>query len=117
MVNPLYSQESPHAERRHLHDARAYGPRDPIDGGREGMSDPAGMLRNVFTDSYQPFAQPSRQDVGQSDPFAPYSPSSYGPMETGFSDYATDGSAPNSAGRMHPQGEWVGRFPGLSLNS
>ncbi|KAJ5934238.1 hypothetical protein N7466_003785 [Penicillium verhagenii] len=113
MANPLYSQDASHGDRRHQHE-RPYGGRD-ADAGRE-MANPVGMLRNAFTDTYQPFIQSSRQvDAGQSDPFAPYSPTSYGPLETGFSDYPS-GNAPNN--RMHPaQSEWVGRFQGLSLNS
>lgn len=94
MSNPLYSQE---VDRRH--DGR-YNGRDE---GREGMPNPISMTRRTFTDSYQP------------DAFGPYSPTSYGPLETGFSDYNAVG---NGAARMHPsQGEWVGRFQGLSLNS
>ncbi|KAJ6129950.1 hypothetical protein N7512_002730 [Penicillium capsulatum] len=119
MANPLYSQDASHGDRRPPHDARVYGgARESMESGLEGVQNPVGMLRNVFSDSYQPFAQPSRQDPGQSDPFAPYSPTSYGPMETGFPDYASDNSNSNTSARMHqPQGEWVGRFQGLSLNS
>lgn len=107
MSNPLYSQET---DRRH--DGR-YG----RDGDREGMPNPMGMLRTAFTDSYQPFAQSRQQDAGQPDAFAPYSPTSYGPLETGFRDYNA-GGAGNGAARMHPaQGDWAGRFQGLSLNS
>lgn len=119
MGNLLYSQDAPHPDRRHQHDGRAYaGPRDGVDAGRDGMPNPVGMLRTAFTDSYQPFAQSSRQtDAGQSDPFGPYSPTSHAPMETGFFDYPA-GSAGSNSARMHPaQGEWVGRFQGLSLNS
>ncbi|KAJ5803478.1 uncharacterized protein N7503_005928 [Penicillium pulvis] len=112
MANPLYSQDAPHGERRHQQE-RPYGGRD--DSGRE-MANPVGMLRTAFTDTYQPFSQSSRQvDAGQPDPFAPYSPTSYGALETGFSDYPS-GGAPST--RMHPaQGEWASRFQGLSLNS
>lgn len=113
MTNPLYSQDAPHGDRRHQHE-RPYGGRD-ADAGQE-MANPMGMLRTAFTDTYQPFAQSARQvDAGQPDPFAPYSPTSYGTLETGFSDYPA-GSEPSS--RMHPaQGEWASRFQGLSLNS
>lgn len=107
MSNPLYSQET---DRRHDH---RYGGRDGD--GREGMPNPVGMLRTTFTDSYQPFAQSRQQTASQPDAFAPYSPTSYGPLETGFSDYNAGG---NGAARTHPaQGDWVGRFQGLSLNS
>jgi hypothetical protein len=111
ITNPLYNQEPSHADKRQQE--RGYGPRDP-DTGRD-IPNPVGVIRN-FTDSYQPFGQPSRQvDAGQPDPFAPHSPTSYGPLETGFADYAP-GSSPNA--RMHPgQSEWAGRFQGLSLNS
>ena len=118
MSNPLYSQDASHSDRRH-HDGRTYGgARDALDNGRDTLTNPVGMLRSAFTDSYQPFAQPSRpMDAAQADPFAPYSPTSYGPLETGFSEYPS-GSASSGATRMHPaQGEWVGRFQGLSLNS
>ncbi|KAJ5106385.1 hypothetical protein N7456_003060 [Penicillium angulare] len=114
MTNPLYNQEAPHSDRRHQQE-RGYGARD-LDPGRD-IPNPVGVLRNAFTDSYQPFDQPSRQDGGQPDPFAPspYSPTSYGPLETGFSDYPP-GSSPNA--RVHPgQSEWASRFQGLSLNS
>ncbi|KAJ6119336.1 PSP1 C-terminal [Penicillium sp. IBT 18751x] len=112
--NPLYSQDAPPSERRHQPDGRPYGGRDGADAGLEGMANP-GVLRAPFTESYQPFAQPAHQDA-QPDPFAPYSPTSYGPLETGFSDFS--GSAGTNGARMHPtQTEWVGRFQGLSLNS
>lgn len=108
--NPLHSQDT---ERRRSHDNRAYGGRD-LDVGREGMPN---MLRTPFTDSYQPFVQASRQ-TDQPDPFGPYSPGSYGALEAGFPDYTAAGAGSNGAGRMHPaQGDWAGRFQGLSLNS
>lgn len=112
--NPLYNQDAPPSERRHQPDSRPYGGRDGADAGHEGMPNPS-MLRAPFTDSYQPFTQPARQDA-QADPFAPYSPTNYGPLETGFSDFS--GGAGTNGARMHPsQTEWVGRFQGLSLNS
>ncbi|KAJ5085985.1 hypothetical protein N7532_010756 [Penicillium argentinense] len=116
--NPLYSQEPQHPDRRHQHESRSYGGRDPVDVNRDGMQNPVGALRTAFTDSYQPFAQPSRQmDTAQGDPFAPYSPTSFGPMDTGFPEYPGHGTG-NGTARMHPaQNEWVGRFQGLSLNS
>lgn len=118
MSNPLYGQDPQHADRRHQHENRAYGGREPIDTSRETMPNPVGALRTAFTDTYQPFAQPSRQiDTAQGDPFAPYSPTSFGPMDPGFPDYPA-GGAGNPAARMHPaQNEWTGRFQGLSLNS
>jgi hypothetical protein len=114
MPNPLYTQEAP--DRRHQQDGRQYGARDLVDTGRE-MQNPVSMLRTAYSDSYQPFTQASRpQDSSQSDPFAPYSPGGYG-LDGAF-DYGAAGAASNSATRMHPaQGEWVGRFQGLSLNS
>jgi hypothetical protein len=77
------------------------------------------MLRTNYPESYQPFAQSSRQAEGQTDPFATYSPTSYGPLDTaGYADFPPGGAASNGAPRMHPtQGEWVNRFQGLSLNS
>lgn len=118
MANPLYGQDPQHPDRRHQQDNRSYGGRDPIDTSREGMPNPVGALRTTFADSYQPFAQPNRQiDTAQGDPFGPYSPTSFGPMDSGFSDYAGAGAG-NAAARMHPaQNEWTGRFQGLSLNS
>ncbi|KAJ6144294.1 hypothetical protein N7470_008189 [Penicillium chermesinum] len=102
-------------ERRHPHEGRPYGATRDTDPGREPISSPVGMLRTAFTESYQPFAQPQRHVEVQPDPFAPYSPTSYGPLETGFSDYPANSNGPP---RMHPaQGEWVTRFQGLSLNS
>jgi cell fate regulator YaaT (PSP1 superfamily) len=115
MPNPLYTQETP--DRRHQHDGRQHGAREPVDTGRD-MQNPVGMLRTAYGDTYQPFTQPSRQpDSSQSDPFAAYSPPAYGPLDGAF-DYGAVSAASNGATRMHPaQGEWVGRFQGLSLNS
>lgn len=109
ITNPLFNPDAPHGDRHHQE--RGYGGRD-AEAGREIPN----MLRTAFNDSYQPYAQPSRQvENPQSDPFAPYSPTSFGPLETNFSDYPP-GTAPNS--RVHPaQSEWVSRFQGLSLNS
>ncbi|OQE18232.1 hypothetical protein PENSTE_c018G06405 [Penicillium steckii] len=118
MSNPLYAQDPQHPDRRHQHDGRAYGVRDPLDTSRESMPNPMGPLRTAFADSYQPFAQPGRQvDTAQGDPFAPYSPTSFGPMDQAFPDYSASGPG-NPAARMHPaQNEWASRFQGLSLNS
>lgn len=117
MSNPLYGQDPQHPDRRHQHEGRAYSGRDPIDTGRESMPNPVGVLRTAFTDTYEPFTQPSRQiETAPGDPFAPYSPTSFGPMDPGFPDYPAGGG--NGAPRMHPaQNEWTGRFQGLSLNS
>ncbi|KAJ5678724.1 hypothetical protein N7462_006968 [Penicillium macrosclerotiorum] len=121
ITNPLYNQDAPHTDRRHQHDGRApySGARDTVETGREAMANPVGMLRSAFTDSYQQFAQPSHQvEAAQADAFAPYSPTSFGPLETGFSDYPGGSAGSNGAARIHPaQNEWVGRFQGLSLNS
>ncbi|OQD84234.1 hypothetical protein PENANT_c013G10324 [Penicillium antarcticum] len=114
MPNPLYNQETP--DHRQQHDGRQYGAREPVDVARD-IQNPVGLMRTAYGDSYQPFNQPSRQqDSSQSDPFAPYSPGGYG-LDGAF-DYGAAGAVSNSATRMHPgQGEWVGRFQGLSLNS
>lgn len=113
MNNPLYSQETQN-DRRHQHEVRPYGGVRETESGRDLIPNPVGVLRNAFTESYQPFVQPQRSDV-QPDAFAPYSPTNYGPLETGFSDYP---AGSNGAPRMHPaQGEWMARFQGLSLNS
>ncbi|KAJ5084739.1 hypothetical protein NUU61_009318 [Penicillium alfredii] len=118
MPNPLYGPDT-NTDRRHQHDGRAYGgSREAVDATRDGIPNPA-MLRTAFADSYQPFAQPPRQhDEIQADPFGPYSPSSYGPLDSGYADYQASSAGSSGAARMHPaQGEWVGRFQGLSLNS
>lgn len=117
LSNPLFSQDA-HPDRRHQHDGRAYpGAREDV--GREGMANPVGMLRSPYADTYSAFSQPSRQaDAPAADPFGPYSPTSFGPLETGFSDYTVGGMGSNGASRMPPaQSEWVSRFQGLSLNS
>ncbi|KAJ5601007.1 hypothetical protein N7510_010541 [Penicillium lagena] len=117
--NPLYGQDGPHTDRRHQHDGRAYaGARADVDPGREGIPNPM-LLRTNYPESYQPFAQPSHQAEGQSDPFSTYSPTSFGPLDTaGYADFSPSGAGSNGASRMHPaQGEWVNRFQGLSLNS
>lgn len=104
---------------RRQHDARAYG------NGRDGMESGRGfvtneMLRNAYADNYQSFGQAPRHPEaglggfglqGQPDPFSAYGPAAYGPMETGFVDYA-------ASPRTHPAaGDWTGRFQGLSLGS
>jgi hypothetical protein len=115
MGGALYGQD---ADRRHQHDARPYpGAREDV--GREGMANPVGMLRSAYPDTYPAFSQTSRQtDVPATDPFGPYSPGGFGTLDQGFPDYHVGGVGSNSAARMVPgQGEWVGRFQGLSLNS
>jgi hypothetical protein len=111
----LYGQD---ADSRHQHAARPYpGAREDV--GREGMANPVGMLRSAYPDTYPAFSQQSRQtDVPATDPFGPYSPGGFGTLDQGFPDYHVGGVGSNSAARMVPgQGEWVGRFQGLSLNS
>ncbi|KAJ5363939.1 uncharacterized protein N7496_009652 [Penicillium cataractarum] len=118
MTNPLYSQDAAQADRRQQQDGRAYpGTRDEV--GRETMANPVGVLRSAYADAYPSFAPPSRHvDGATADPFGPYSPTSFGALETGFSAYQVGDMGSNSAARMpSAQGEWVGRFQGLSLNS
>ncbi|KAJ5206823.1 hypothetical protein N7491_002544 [Penicillium cf. griseofulvum] len=109
MPNPLYGQE---ADRRHQLESRSYGgARDAVDPGRE-MSNPVGVLRTSYGESYQPLSQPPRHTEGpHSDVFTPQVPSSFGPADS--FEYPSNGSS-----RMHPaQSEWINRFQGLSLNS
>lgn len=118
MANPLYGQDAAHADRRQQQDGRAYpGTRDDV--GREAMANPVGVLRSAYADAYPSFAPPSRHvDGAAADPFGPYSPTSFGALETGFSAYQVGDMGSNSAARIpSAQGEWAGRFQGLSLNS
>lgn len=115
-LNPLYTQDA-HPDRRHQHDGRAYpGAREDV---REGMANTVGMLRPSYADTYSAFAQPSRQaDAATADPFGPHSPTSFGPLETGLSEYAVGAMGAAGATRMPPaQSEFFSRFQGLSLNS
>ena len=110
MPNPLYGQDT---DRRHQHENRQYGgSRDAVDTGRD-IPNPVGMLRTAYGDTYQPFAQPSRQPEG--DIFGAQAATGFGPTDS-FDYPGSIGS--NGATRMHPaQGEWLTRFQGLSLNS
>jgi hypothetical protein len=112
MPNPLYGQDG---DRRHQHETRPYGgSRDGVDTGRD-VPNPMGVLRTAYVDTYQPFAQPSRQpDGAQPDIFGTQSASPFGAADA-FDYSSSIGS--NSASRMQAQGEWLTRFPGLSLNS
>lgn len=115
-LNPLYTQDA-HPDRRHQHDGRAYPvAREDV---REGMANPVGMLRSSYADTYSALAKSSRQaDTSTADPFGPYSPTSFGPLETGFPEYAVGAVGAAGATRMPPaQGEFLSRFQGLSLNS
>jgi hypothetical protein len=109
MPNPLYGQD---ADRRHQHETRPYGgSRDAIDTGRD-VPNPMGMLRTAYGDTYQ---QPSRQpDGAHPDIFGTQSASPFGAADA-FDYSSSIGS--NGASRMQAQGEWLTRFPGLSLNS
>lgn len=109
MSNPLYQEAQP--DRRHQHDARPYG------NGRDLANE---MLRNPYADNYQSFGQaPRHPEAGlggfgmqsQPDPISAYGPTAYGPMETGFVDYAASPRMPPAAG------DWTSRFQGLSLGS
>jgi hypothetical protein len=115
-LNPLYTQDA-HPDRRHQHDGRAYpGAREDV---REAIANPVGMLRSSYADTYSAFTQPSRQaDTPTADPFGPYSPTSFGPLEAGFPEYAVGAVGAAGATRMPTaQGEFFSRFQGLSLNS
>ncbi|CAG8239853.1 unnamed protein product [Penicillium salamii] len=111
ITNPLYGVDT---ERRH-HEARSYGgSRDAIDTGRDV---PAGMLRTAYGDTYRTFPPPQQTDVSHSDIFGSPGTANFAPAES--IDYPTSiGSTGSGAARMHQaQGEWLTRFPGLSLNS
>lgn len=115
-INPLYNQDA-HSDRRHQHDGRAYpGAREDV---RDNMANPVSMLRPSYADTYSAFAQPSRQaDAPTVDPFGPYSPTSFGPLDAGLSDYPVGAVGAAGATRMPAaQGEFFSRFQGLSLNS
>ncbi|KAF7712078.1 PSP1 C-terminal domain-containing protein [Penicillium ucsense] len=119
MGNQAYSQDPTHFDRRLQPEARAYpGSREDV--ARDGMANPAGLVRSPYADAYSAFAQASRPyDAPTADPFGPYSPTSFGPMDSGLAEYPGNGMAPNGPVRMptSTHGEWVGRFQGLSLNS
>lgn len=109
MSNPLYQESQ--SDRRHQHDARPYG------NGRDFANE---MLRNPYADTYQSFGQAPRHPEaglggfgmqGQPDPFSAYGPTAYGPIETGFVDYAASPRMPPAAS------DWTSRFQGLSLGS
>lgn len=114
-----YGQEVP-PNRRHPQDIRAYGNGQGMETGRDAMTNQM-LLRNAYADNYQQFGQGSRQPEAslgggfglqaQPDPFSSYAPSMYGPMETGYADYA------NSPRISPAPGDWTSRFQGLSLGS
>ncbi|KAE8352937.1 hypothetical protein BDV28DRAFT_118228 [Aspergillus coremiiformis] len=119
--NPLGYNSETQADRSHHPENRPYShARDGVD--RETVVNPMGMLRNAYTDSYQPFGQgPHQQESGlgalaTGDPFSPYPPT-YGGLESSYVDYAT--SPGTTAGpRIHQSpADWTGRFQGLSLGS
>mgnify|MGYP000858937986 CR=1 FL=1 len=134
-----YGQETS-SDRRHHHDHRTYGlaqsqvsssnARDPLDASRDAVTNPVGILRSAYMDSYQPFGQAPRQpELGltgfapmlqpQIDPFSPCPSNGYGMLDSGVADYTTANSAgPGSAQRTNPvQSDWINRFQGLSLGS
>ncbi|PYI05016.1 hypothetical protein BO78DRAFT_448221 [Aspergillus sclerotiicarbonarius CBS 121057] len=106
-------------------DNRIYGhAREGMDAGRDVGANQMGVLRNAYADSYQSFGQASRQPepglggLTTADPFSPYSPNGYGPLDSGYVDYGAGTGTSAGPSRLHPAPtEWVGRFQGLSLNS
>lgn len=118
LSNPMAYGQEPQTDRRH-HDGRTYSNgRDGMDTGRDLLTNQ--MLRNTYAENYQPFGQAARHpDAGiggfglqaQPDPFSAYGPSAYGPMETGYVDYAGSPRIPAVPG------DWTSRFQGLSLGS
>jgi hypothetical protein len=130
-----YGQETA-SDRHHQHEPRGYNLpqlstapgslRDPLDNQRDVVPNSIGVLRNAYVDPYQSFGPAGRQPeigfghiVPQNDPFSSYPSAAYGMPEPGVSDYAAANNAGSSNGqRINPtQGEWVGRFQGLSLGS
>jgi hypothetical protein len=122
--NTLYNQES-QADRSHQHDNAPYShARDTAESGREAVGNPLGLVRNTYPDSFQSFGQGSRMPesglggLASADPFAPYSPHSFGGLDSSYADYATSPGGSSGPPRMHPgPGDWVNRFQGLSLGS
>ncbi|KAL4884555.1 PSP1 C-terminal conserved region-domain-containing protein [Aspergillus karnatakaensis] len=123
--NPLGYGPDTQADRTHQRDARVYGqPRDGLDAGRDGVSSQMGLLRSGYGDTYQQFDTTSRQPdagitgLGSVDPFASYSQAGYGPLESGYSDYAATSKGNNIPSRIHASpAEYLNHFQGLSLNS
>ncbi|KAL3472894.1 PSP1 C-terminal conserved region-domain-containing protein [Aspergillus californicus] len=119
-----YGQDT-QADRPHHPDTRGYGHhRDNFDSGRDGVGSQMGLLRSGYGEHYQQFAhtprptEPGLLGIGPADPFTSYPPSTYGQLETGYTDYAAPSRGNNGHARMHPApGEYVNRFQGLSLNS
>ncbi|PYH96346.1 hypothetical protein BO71DRAFT_417818 [Aspergillus ellipticus CBS 707.79] len=115
--NPLTYSHDAQADRPL--DSRVYGhTRDGMEGGRDAAAN--GMLRNTYAEPYQSFSQPSRQPepglggLASADPFSPY----YGPLDSGYVDYAAGAGTSGGPSRIHPApNEWMSRFQGLSLNS
>ncbi|PYH44317.1 PSP1 family protein [Aspergillus saccharolyticus JOP 1030-1] len=119
--NPLAYNHDAQVDRSHQHDGRLYSPaRDGHDAGRDGQ---LGVLRSAYAEPYQSFGPSSRAaesglgGLASADPFSPYSPSGYTPLDSGYVDYAAGSGASAGSARMHPQNEWTSRFQGLSLNS
>lgn len=119
--NPLAYSHDTQTDRSHQHDGRMYGSaRDGHDAGRDGQ---LGMLRSAYAEPYQSLGPSSRAPESglgghtSPDPFSPYSPSGYTPLDSGYVDYAAGTGASAGSSRMHPQNEWMSRFQGLSLNS
>lgn len=121
--NPLGYGQDTQTDRRQPEN-RYGSPRDGAD--RDAISNPMGLLRNVYSDPYQSFGQGTHQpDAGlggfpsglqsQVDPFASYVPG-YGSLDSGYVDYGNSNAG--GPGRIHPtSGDWANRFQGLSLNS
>ncbi|KAL4869135.1 hypothetical protein BDV12DRAFT_196568 [Aspergillus spectabilis] len=123
--NPLGYGPGTQADRPHPRDARAYGQsRDGLDAGRDGAGSQMGLLRSGYGEAFQQFGPTSRQPeaglggLGSVDPFASYSQTGYGPLESGYSDYTATSGGNTASSRIHSgPGEYVNRFQGLSLNS
>ncbi|EPS27954.1 hypothetical protein PDE_02899 [Penicillium oxalicum 114-2] len=119
MSSQAYNTDPAHYDRRLQSHARGYPvPREDVT--REGMATPVGLVQTPYADTYSAFAPSARpyEAPAAADSFGPYSPTNFGPMETGLSDYSAAGMTPTGPVRMPTaHGEWVSRFQGLSLNS
>ncbi|KAL4918266.1 ribosomal L15-domain-containing protein [Aspergillus aurantiobrunneus] len=108
--NPLGYGQDNQGDRSHQRDARGFGnSHDGLDVGRDGVGNQMGLLRSGYGESYQPFGHSPRQPeaglggLGSVDPFASYPTSGYGPLESGYTDYAATSGGNNGPSPSHTQ--------------